>query len=62
MYVSDRSSRYPQALMLMYAIALILRGREDSDDIWLDEWFPKEGYGKSAGSHLLCFRSSCMQI
>jgi hypothetical protein len=32
--------------MLMYAVTLILRGRADNDAIWLDEWFPKEGYGK----------------
>jgi hypothetical protein len=32
--------------MLMYAVTLILRGRADNDVIWLDEWFPKEGYGK----------------
>ena len=32
-----------QALMLMYAITLILRN--DNDDIWRDEWFPQEGYG-----------------
>ena len=31
-----------QALMLMYAITLILRN--DNDDIWRDEWFPQEGY------------------
>lgn len=42
----DRSWRWSQALMLMYAITLIIRGRADNDAIWLDEWFPKEGYGK----------------
>eukprot|EP01045_Picozoa_sp_COSAG04_P027625 COSAG04_NODE_4082_length_2316_cov_41.215607_3_plen_383_part_01 len=31
------------ALMLMYAISLILRN--DDDDDWDAEWFPKEGYG-----------------
>ena len=36
----------------MYAITLIIRGRADNDAIWLDEWFPKEGYGKQI--HNVC--------
>ena len=31
------------ALMLLYAISLILRNEDD--DAWDAEWFPKEGYG-----------------
>ena len=31
------------ALMLLYAVSLILRN--ESEDDWSDEWFPKEGYG-----------------
>ena len=39
-----------QALMLMYAIALILRN--DSESTWREEWFPREGYG-----WFICFLS-----
>eukprot|EP01045_Picozoa_sp_COSAG04_P002347 COSAG04_NODE_85_length_27560_cov_8.621245_6_plen_838_part_00 len=31
------------ALMLLYAVSLILRN--ESEDDWSEEWFPKEGYG-----------------
>jgi TolA-binding protein len=39
-----------QALMLRYAIALILRN--DSESTWREEWFPREGYG-----WFICFLS-----
>jgi hypothetical protein len=39
-----------QALMLMYAIVLIIRN--DSESTWREEWFPREGYG-----WFICFLS-----